>query len=102
MFQIDPLSVISMIIIHIGSKHLVFELTEKQKTMIKHPLIQLLILFCLVYLSTKNIFVSLFIVILINIVLNIILNENSEYSILIPEIDNLYENYYIFIQNLQK
>jgi hypothetical protein len=89
---IDPIAVFSIIMIQIGSKYLVFELTEKQKKIIKHPMMQCLILLSLVYLSTRNIKLSLLIVFVIYIFIYIILNENNPYSILLDNI-NIEEKY---------
>jgi hypothetical protein len=94
MLQIDPLSILSIMMIQIGSKHLVFELTDKQKQLLKHPFMQYLILLSLLYLSTKDIRIALFISIIIYISIYILFNDNSPFSILIDDldIDDLYNN----------
>lgn len=94
MLQIDPLSILSIMMIQIGSKHLVFELTDKQKKLLKHPFMQYLILLSLLYLSTKDIRIALFISIIIYISVYILFNDNSPFSILIDDldIDDLYNN----------
>jgi len=94
MLQIDPLSILSIMMIQIGSKHLVFELTDKQKQLLKHPFMQYLILLSLLYLSTKDIRIALFISIIIYISVYILFNDNSPFSILIDDldIDDLYNN----------
>ena len=94
MLQIDPLSVISIMMIQIGNKHLVFELTDKQKQILKHPYMQFLILLSLIYLSVKDIKNALLISIIIYLVVYVLLNDNNPFSILINDldIDNLYFN----------
>lgn len=93
---IEPLSLMSIAMIHIGSKYLSLELTPYQKEKLKHPIAQIMILTSIVYASTKDIYKTLIIVSTIYIFINIILNENHPLSIVSPEIDvkELYNSYY--------
>lgn len=97
MLQVDPLSILSIIFIQIGNKHLVFDLTDKQKNILKHPIMQFLILLSLIYLSTKNIFLAFVIALSIYVFLYILFNENSPFSILMDEFD-IEDLYYSYIK----
>ena len=79
---IDPISILSIILTQIGSKHLNLDITKAQEKMIKHPIFQSIIFFSIIYISTKNIYISFTILILTYLVLKILFNENHKYNIL--------------------
>lgn len=89
----EPLSLMSIAMIHIGSKYLTIELTPYQKHILKHPMLQFLILVSIIYASTKDIKKTIVIVVTIYVFLYIILNENHPMSIVNPDI-NVREAYY--------
>jgi hypothetical protein len=78
----DPLSIFAMFLMQIGSRHFVIELTEAQKKLIKHPLIQSLILFAMIYISTRNIHITGIIMFLCYVSVYILFNENHKYNLL--------------------
>jgi len=115
MAGIDGLSLFSTFLMHTGSRHVSFELTKAQKKLISHPVIKMLILFGMFYVSTRNIFASIALVIGYVLLINILLNENHNYN-LIPKkwlINNGFirenesaqtftvENYFNNIQNIK-
>ena len=63
--MIEPLSLMSIALIHIGSKYLSLELTEQQKEMLKHPLSQIIILTAIIYASTKDMYKTVLLVLTI-------------------------------------
>lgn len=77
----DALSLSSIAMIHIGSRHLQLDMTEYQKKLLKHPAVQATILFAIIYGSTKNLLVTLIVLSIIYILLQFLLNEHSEWSI---------------------
>jgi len=85
--MIEPLSLMSIAIIHIGSKYLTLELTDYQKKLLKSPIAQLIILLCIIYASTKNILKTIIIVFTIYLFIYVILNENHPMSIVLPNIN---------------
>lgn len=98
--MIEPLSLMSIALIHIGSKYLTLELTENQKDMLKHPLSQIIILTAIIYASTKDIYKTILLVITIYLFLYVIFNENHPMSIIIP--NNEIKKNYINIFNQEK
>lgn len=94
--MIEPLSLMSIALIHIGSKYLTLELTEQQKEMLKHPLSQIIILTSILYASTKDIYKTILLVVTIYLFLYVIFNENHPMSIIIPnnEIKKNYINFF--------
>jgi len=98
--MIEPLSLMSIALIHIGSKYLTLELTEQQKEMLKHPLSQIIILTAILYASTKDIYKTILLVVTIYLFLYVIFNENHPMSIIIP--NNEIKKNYINLFNLNK
>lgn len=93
MMQLDPLSLLSIAVIQIGSRHLSLNLTEYQKRMLQHPLTQMIILFSLVYVSTKDLKTSLIVVTLIYVSIHIIFNDENEFSIVMRDMEDIRKNY---------
>ena len=78
----EPISIITLILVQIGGRFLKFDLTEMQKKLINHPLIQATILLAMIFFTTKNLGISIIIVLCVFLLLNIILNENHKYNLL--------------------
>lgn len=87
MVELDPISLLSIILIQVGSRHLQIELTEYQKNILKKPITQAIILTALIYVSTKDIKMALITVFSIYLLTHIILNEDHPFSILSKDID---------------
>ena len=100
--SIEPLSLMSITMIHIGSKYLTLELTPYQKELLKHPASQVLILASIIYASTKDIKKTVIIVSTIYIFLYIILNEDHPMSIVAPKTDikNVYNSHFYDIEKI--
>jgi hypothetical protein len=80
--MIDPILLFSVIFMQIGSRHLDLELSETQKKILKNKYMQYLILFSIVYISTRSFEKSFLIVICLYIFLKVLFNENSKYNLL--------------------
>lgn len=99
MIQLDPISLMSIAMIHIGSRHLSLNLTEYQKKMLQHPITQAAILFALVYASTKDIKMSIIVMIMIYASLYVLLNDEHELSIITKDAFDIRRNYYSHLQD---
>lgn len=80
--MIDPLLLFSVMFMQIGSRHLDLELTPIQKKILKNKYIQYLILFSIIYISTRSFIKSLIIVCILYLFLKILLNENSKFNLI--------------------
>lgn len=78
----EPLSIITLILVQIGGRFLKFDLTEVQKKLINHPIIQGIILLAIIFFVTKNLLLSILIVLVVFLFLHILLNENHKYNLL--------------------
>ena len=79
--SLDPLLILSLVIMNIGAKFLDIKLTDFQQKMVKNHIIQGLILFSMVYIGTRDIFKSIIIVFIIYLLIYVLLNKNHEYNI---------------------
>ena len=88
---------VMMIILNLGSKHLVKELSSRQLNLFNKIVIRKVILFTVVFIATRDIYVSV-ITILFIIFINFIFNEDSQFGIISPISENekiskeMYEN----------
>ena len=85
MSSFDPLSIMTILFVQIGGKYLNFEITKAQEKILKHPVVQSFIFFSILYITTKNIFLSFTILILSYVSFKILFNENHKYNIISKE-----------------
>lgn len=96
--SLDPISIISIVLIQIGSRHIKFDITNAQEEIIKHPITQIILFGCLIYVTTKDILTTIIVIIVSYLVIYVLLNENSQFNILS---DNwLYNKKLTNIQNI--
>jgi len=75
---------IVMLIMNIGSKYAVVELSHSQETFMKYTLGRLLLIFSILWVGTRDIFISLILTAVFVLLVDYLFNENSRYCI-IPE-----------------
>ena len=73
---------ISIIILNIITKHIDLELTDKQIKAIKETIGKEIFLFIVVFISTRDIKITIISTIFFSIILNYLFNENSEFCII--------------------
>lgn len=79
---IEPVSILFLILVQFGGRYLKVELTPAQQKIINNKIFQLILLFSIVYMATKNVSKTIVMVLLIYIFLNILFNENHKYNVL--------------------
>lgn len=75
---------IVMLVMNIGSKYAVVELSHSQETFMKYTLGRLLLIFSILWVGTRDIFSSLILTAAFVLLVDYLFNENSRYCI-IPE-----------------
>ena len=105
----DPLLIGSVILMQIGARHLDIELTDFQKKLLKHKIIQGIILFGLIYIPVRDIIKTLLIMLLIYLIVYVIFNENNNYNLfskrflynqgIITTFNDIKKNYYNNLSN---
>ena len=75
---------IVMLIMNIGSKYAVVELSHTQESYLKYTLGRLLLVFSILWIGTRDIVSSLFLTAVFVLLVDYLFNENSKYCI-IPE-----------------
>jgi hypothetical protein len=75
---------IVMLVMNIGSKYAVVELSHTQESFMKYTLGRLLLIFSILWIGTRDIFISLLLTAVFVLLVDYLFNENSRYCI-IPE-----------------
>jgi hypothetical protein len=73
-----------MLIMNIGSKYAVIELSQTQESYLKYSLGRQLLIFSILWIGTRDIFTSLILTVVFIVFVDYLFNENSRYCI-IPE-----------------
>ena len=73
---------LAMIILNLGSKYLIMELSETQEEFMSNKIFRRFIIFTVAFIATKDIVVSLIMTGIFVILVSKIFNENSKYSII--------------------
>ncbi len=90
MSALDPLGIMSLVLMQLGGKYINFNLTKGQEELVKHPITQVIIFGCIIYFTTKNIVITVIVVMISYILIHILFNEYSEFNIFSE--DWLYKN----------
>jgi hypothetical protein len=75
---------IVMLVMNIGSKYIVVELSHTQESFMKYTLGRLLLIFSILWIGTRDIVTSLLLTAVFVLLVDYLFNENSKYCI-IPE-----------------
>ena len=73
---------IMMILLNLGSKYLVMELSESQEQLLNNSIIRRVIIFTIVFIATRDVWVSLILTAIFIVLVSNLFNENSNYCIL--------------------
>ena len=72
---------IMIIILNLGSRFLIMELSETQEQILSNKIIRRFVMFTVVFIATKDIYVSFVITAIFIILVSGLFNENSRYCI---------------------
>jgi hypothetical protein len=72
---------IAMIVLNLGSKYLIMELSESQEELMSNKIVRRFILFTVAFIATRDIYVSFIITAIFVLLVSNIFNENSKYSV---------------------
>ena len=75
---------IVMIIVNIGARFIVNELDDYQKNLINSKYLRRILIFCVIFLATRDLTISIILTIIVIFFIFELFNENSEFS-LIPK-----------------
>ena len=73
-----------MLVMNIGSKYAIIELSKTQESYLKYSLGRQLLVFSILWVGTRDIFISLILTVVFIVFVDYLFNENSRYCI-IPE-----------------
>lgn len=83
---------IVMLVMNIGSKYAVVELSHSQETFMKYTLGRLLLIFSILWVGTRDIFISLLLTAVFVLLVDYLFNENSRYCIIPDQYKELRED----------
>lgn len=83
---------IAMIVFNIGSKFLIIDMSKSQQQFFKNIIIRRLTLFCIFFVATRDIGISLILTATFIIIAFNVFNEDSKYSVLSK--NTFYDNIY--------
>ena len=72
---------IMMLVLNLGSKYITMELSESQDELLRNKIIRRFLVFTVVFVATRDIFVSLILTGIFILFVSGLFNENSSYSI---------------------
>jgi hypothetical protein len=78
----DIFGIASAFIMHSGSRHVSFDLTDIQKKLIAHPFSKFLILFAMFYVSTRSLYWSFLLLLFYFILVKMLLNEHHPLNVI--------------------
>lgn len=84
------------LMVNLGSRYIIGDITKTQEYLLKHPIVKCIILFCMIFLVTRDVRTSIVIICAFYLTTYALLNEKSQFSI-IPnfiknQINNLEQN----------
>jgi hypothetical protein len=82
---------IVMLIMNIGSKYIVVELSRTQESFMKYTLGRLLLIFSILWIGTRDIVISLLLTAVFILLVDYLFNENSRYCIIPSQYKELRE-----------
>jgi hypothetical protein len=74
-------SSIMMLLLNLGGRFLGLELTKGQEKFFTHPYVRRFLIFCIMFVATRNILIAIWMTLLIIIVIGYITNETSAFCI---------------------
>lgn len=77
----DFVNIASTLLMHTGSRHVNFDLTEGQRKLIQKPFAKMLIMFGMFYISTRSVFWSIMLIGVYFVAINVLLNEQHPFNI---------------------
>lgn len=94
---------IMILFLNLGSKYLALELTENQEQILSNKIIRRVMIFTVVFVSTRDIWVSLITTAIFIVLVSGLFNENSKYCIMTkPVIKQVTHDDYVEAQKVIK
>jgi hypothetical protein len=77
----DPFSVVAAFFMHVGSRHIQFDLTDAQKQLISYPSSRFIILLAMFYISTRSLLWSCLLLAAYILLIYMLLNEKHPLNV---------------------
>ena len=73
---------VAMILMNIGSRFVASDLTQLQESMLASKVVKRIILFCMFFVGTRDILISIILTFAFTVFLQVLINEGSKYNLL--------------------
>ena len=92
---------ITMLLLNLGSRFIVMEISENQKELLNNKIVRRFIIFTVFFVATKDIWVSIILTSVFIILVSGLFNENSKYCIITKSVyKNITEEEYEHAQKI--
>ena len=93
-FNTNPYFIgITMLLLNLGGRFLAMEVTKEQEKFFQHTWVRAVLIFVVVFVATRNVFVAFWLSLIVIIMLRFLFNENSSMFLLKREGDLLSETF---------
>ncbi len=86
-FNTNPYFIgLMMLLLNLGGRFLAMEVTKEQEKFFQNPWIRRVLIFVVIFVATRNVFVAFWMALVIIIIIGFVFNENSALYILKPSV----------------
>jgi hypothetical protein len=72
---------ISLLLLNVGSRHIVMDLGKFNENILANSIVKKFVLFCMFFVATRDVLVSLVLTLCFSVIVYGLLNENSRYTL---------------------
>ena len=83
-FNFDPLNLFAIFLMQLANRYMKFDLTENQEKLMMHPFTQVAMYTSVVYLTTRNIPITLLVIFISYTCIYILFNEKHHLNLISP------------------
>ena len=73
---------IAMLMVNMGSRIIIQDLTSFHNKILSHIVVKQIIIFCIFFTATRDIYISIIMTFLVSVIIYYLLNENSDFCIM--------------------
>lgn len=71
----------STFLMHVGARHITFDMTDAQRKLMQHPAMKGIVLFAMFFMTTRNVYLACILTIIYFLLVVVLLNETHDFNI---------------------
>lgn len=75
----------STFLMHVGARHITFDMTDAQRKLMQHPVMKGIVLFAMFYTTTRNVYLACLLTLIYFLLIMVLLNEKHDFNIFSKE-----------------